>query len=288
MTTIAFIGLGIMGAGMAHNLLKAGYQVTVYNRTTDKAQPLIKAGATLAATPAEAASEAEMIIAIVGNDDSSRAVWFGETGILAGQLRPNAIAVESTTLSLGWVQELHQAVSDAGLRFIDSPVTGGRSGAEEGTLTLLVGAEADTLTEARPVLEAYSQRILHFGLPGAGTAYKLVVNLMAAVQNTALAEGLALAAKAGLALDTVVEALTTGAVASPLVQGNAARMVAGDHDFVSFSAKWIHKDAVYGLRMANEVEQAMPLSAVAAQVYQMALSQGLGEKNMSAVIEAVR
>ncbi len=288
MTKVALIGLGIMGAGMAHNLLKAGYDLTVYNRTSAKAQPLVDAGATLAGTPRAAATGADVIIAIVGNDDSSKAIWLGENGVLAGQLKPNAIAVESTTLSLGWVKTLAQAIDQAGLRFIDSPVTGGRGGAEGGTLTLLVGAEEATLTETRPILDAYSQRIIHFGPPGAGTAYKLVVNLMAAVQTTALAEGIALAEKAGLNLEQVAEALGSGAVASPIVQGNAARMVAGDHDFVNFSAKWIHKDAAYSLQMANEVGQAVPLSAVAAQVYQMALSQGLGEKNMSAVIEALR
>jgi 3-hydroxyisobutyrate dehydrogenase len=288
MTKIAFIGTGIMGAGMARNLLKAGYDLTVWNRTAVKAQPLVEAGATLATTPAEAATQAGIIITIVGDDQSSREVWLGSNGILAGEPKHGAIAVESTTISLGWVRELHQALTTAGLRFIDCPVTGGRGGAENGTLTLLVGAEEATLAEARPVLDAYSQQIIHFGPSGAGTAYKLVANLMGAVHIVALAEGILLAEKAGLNMERVVEGLASGAVAGPLVKAFAARMANDAHDDVHFSARWMHKDAAYALKMATDIGQAIPMSAVAAQIYQMALSQGLGEKNVSVVVEALR
>lgn len=229
-----------------------------------------------------------MIIAIVGDDNSSRQVWLGPDGVLAGHLKPNTVAIESTTLSLAWVRELYSTLTAAGLRFIDCPVTGGRGGAENGTLTLLVGADEETLAEARPVLEAYSRTIIHFGPPGAGTAYKLVANLMGAVHAVALAEGILLAEKAGLDMAKVVEGLTGGAVASPLVKAFAGRMVNNDHDEVHFSARWMHKDADYALKMAGEIGQAVPMSAVAVQVYQMALSRGLGEKNISVVIEALR
>ena len=285
---IAFLGTGIMGSGMALNLLKAGYPLTVYNRTAAKAQPLVEAGASRAVTPREAIDAADIIIVIVGDDDSSRQIWLGEAGILAGSPRPMAIAIESTTLSLGWVHDLHQLVSGRGLQFIDSPVTGGKSGAENGTLTLLVGAEESTLAQARPVMDSYSQHIIHFGGPGSGTAYKLIVNLMVATQAAALAEGVLLAQKSGLDMARVVEGLTNGAVASPLVKAYAGRMAAGEHDQVNFSARWMHKDAAYALRLAAEMGQAVPTSAVAAQLYQLALSQGLAEKNMSAVVEALR
>lgn len=288
MTKIAFIGTGIMGAGMAHCLLKAGYKVTAYNRTAAKIRPLLEAGATSAATPGEAAADADVIISIVGDDPASKEVWLGPEGVLTGRPKPGAIAIESTTVSLGWVKELHQAVTAAGLRFIDCPVTGGRPGAENGTLTLLVGADEATLAEARPVLEAYSQEIIHFGPPGAGTAYKMVVNLMAAAQAVALAEGLLLAEKAGLDPAKVVQGLTSGAVGSPLVRNHATRMVNSAHEPVNFSVQWMHKDAVYALQMAADVGQAMPLSAVAAQLYRLALAKGWGEQNMSAVIEGLR
>jgi 3-hydroxyisobutyrate dehydrogenase len=288
MAKIALIGAGIMGAGIARNLLKAGHVLTVYNRTASKTEPLVTAGAASAATPAEAVTGAELIIVVVGDDHSSRQVWLGEHGILTGRPQPRAIAIESTTLSVEWVQELHRVLSSAGLRFIDSPLTGGRTGAEAGELTLLVGAEDSTLAEARPALNAYSQTIIHFGPPGAGAAYKLVVNLMAAVQATALAEGLLLAEKAGLDMAKVVEGLTTGAVASPLVKGYAERMVKAEHDQVNFSTRWMHKDATYALRLANSAGQAMPMSAVAVQLYQLALARGLAEKNQSSIIEALR
>lgn len=287
MTKIAFIGTGIMGAGMAHNLLKAGYSLTVWNRTAAKAQPLVEAGARWVTSPAAAAAEADIIISIVGDDEASREVWLGAAGVLSGQPKSGAIAIESTTISLAWVQTLHQALTGAGLRFIDCPVTGGRTGAEEGTLTLLVGAEAEVLAAAQPVLDAYSQSILHFGPPGAGTGYKLVANLMGAVHAVALAEGILMAKKAGLNMERVVEGLTGGAVASPLVKAFAARMVNNEHDSVHFSARWMHKDAAYGVKMANDLGQAIPMSAVATQVYQMALSRGLGEKNVSVVVEAL-
>jgi 3-hydroxyisobutyrate dehydrogenase len=288
MKKIAFLGTGIMGAGMVHNLLKAGYDVTIYNRTIAKTQSLLDAGASGAMSPAEAVAGADIIIAIVGDDHSSREIWLGENGVLTGTPKQNAIAIESTTLSLEWVLDLRQILTSHKLHFIDSPVTGGRNGAENGTLTLLVGAEEETLAEARPVMETYSREIIRFGQVGAGTTYKLVVNLMVAAQATALAEGLLLAQKSGLDMAQVIQGLTNGAVASRIVKAYAENMVNGNHEQVNFSARWLHKDATYALKLAKEMEQATPMSAVATQIYQMALDKGLADKNASAVIEVLR
>ncbi len=287
MTSIAFLGTGIMGSGMAHNLLKAGYSLTLHNRTPSKAQPLLDAGANWAASPADAATGADIILTITGDDQSSRQTWLGKNGVLSGNLKPGAIAIESTTLSLAWVLELNQILAAAGLRYIDCPVTGGRNGAEQGTLTLLVGADGETLADAGAVLSAYSQEIVHFGEVGTGTTYKLVVNLMVAAQATALAEGLALAKGAGLDMNLVLQGITTGAVASRVVKAYAGEMVHGEHDRVNFSTRWLHKDAVYALQMASQIGQAMPMSAVAAQVFQMAMDAGAADKNASAVIKAL-
>ena len=285
---IAFLGIGIMGAGMSRNLLKTGYSVTVWNRTAAKAKPLVEAGATQADTPAQAASNADIIFSIVGEDEASRQVWLGENGVLAGNPKPGAIAIESTTISLGWANELNQSLTGAGLRFIDCPVTGGQWGAEEGTLTLLVGADEDVLDEARPALDAISSKIIHFGPAGAGTGFKLLYNLMGATQQTALAEGLLTAEKLGLKMDSVVEGLTGGFTGSPGVHAFAQRMVDSDHNHVNFSAQWMLKDTAYAVKMAGELGQAIPLSGVSAQMYQLAVSRGLGDKNMSAIIEAYR
>ncbi len=289
MANVAFIGIGGMGQGMAFNLLKAGHELTVCNRTVAKTRPLTDAGATLALTPRQAVKRADAIISMVGDDDASREVWLGPEGVLAGQPRADALAIESTTLSWRWVRELGQALTARGLRFIDSPVTGGRQGAAEGTLTLLVGADQADLERARPLMEAYSQSIVHFGPPGYGTAYKLVVNLMVGVQTVALAEGLLLAERVGLDMGQVVQGLAGGAASSPIVKAYAEKMVRGEHlPVTNFLARWMQKDMLYALRLADEAGQPVPASAAAAQVFQKAEAQGLIDQNVTAVIEALR
>jgi 3-hydroxyisobutyrate dehydrogenase len=286
---VVFIGTGGMGTGVAHNLLKAGYDLTVCNRTKAKAHSLIEAGAVFARTPSDAAADADVIISMVGDNQDSREVWLGPDGVLAGQFRPGAIAIESTTLSYEWVRRLQSTLTAEGLRFIDSPVTGGRTGAEAGTLTLLVGATDEDLAYARPVMRAYSQKIIHFGLPGAATAYKLIVNLMVGVQAVALAESLLLAEKSGLNMAQVIEALTSGAAASPVVKAYAQRMVIGDHtETINFLARWMQKDMTYALELAAALGQAVPTATSAAQVFQTTQDKGWIDQNVTVVIEALR
>jgi 3-hydroxyisobutyrate dehydrogenase len=288
MAKVGFLGAGTMGREMVLNLLKAGHQVAVYNRTQDKLKPLIEAGAKAASTPAEAALNAEIIIAIVGDDQASRAVWLGAEGALNGKPAPNAIIVESSTLSRDWILELNGIVAAKGLRFVDCPVTGGPDGAEAAKLTLLVGADAKTLEAAKPVLSAYSHRVFHFGPVGAGTSYKLIVNLMGAVQAVAVAEGILIAEKAGLNLSMVAEALSCGACASPMVKYISKRMAEADHENVYFSARWRHKDASYGMKLASDVGQSAPVSAAATAAFQTVIERGQGDLNSSIVIEALR
>ena len=286
---ITFIGTGGMGIGMAHNLLKAGYDLTVCNRTKAKALPLIEAGAVFSYPPREAVADSDVIISMVGDDQDSEEVWLGPDGVLAGQVKPGAITIESTTLSYEWMRRLENALSAEGLRFIDSPVTGGRSGALAGKLTLLVGATAEALAHARPVMETYSQQIVHFGLPGAATAYKLIVNLMVGVQTVALAEGLLLAEKAELNMAQVIEALSSGAAASPVVKSYAQRMADGEHtEIINFLARWMHKDMTYALDLAAEMEQVVPTASAAAQAYQITQAKGWFDQNVSVVIDALR
>ncbi len=287
MAKVAFLGAGLMGREMALNLLKAGHDVRVYNRTLEKARPLEDAGAVLCETPAKAAEGAELIISMVGDNDASKAVWMGPDGALAGAFSPAAIAVESSTLSRDWVLELEPAVRDTGLSYLDCPVTGGPDGAKAGTLTLLVGGEGETIDAAMGVLSAYSNRCIHFGAVGTGTAYKVMVNLMGAVQGTALAEGILLAEKAGLDMEKVGLALKDGSVAGPHVRYLVDRMIGGDHDDVFFSARWRHKDAAYGMKLAGEVGQTMPTSNIATELYEKTLERGFGEKNSSVVIKVI-
>lgn len=288
MAKIAFLGLGVMGREMALRLVKAGHTVAVYNRTADRTRPLVAAGARAAPTPAEAAAGAEIVISMVADDAASRAVWFGPDGALAGLSTPGALAVESATLSRAWVLDLDAAARRRGFDFLDCPVTGGPDGARDGRLTLLVGGASATLGRAWPVLKAYAGRALRFGPVGAGTAYKTMVNLMGAVQAVALAEGLLTAERAGLDLKTVAEALKSGAVASPLVKYLVERMTTGNHDDVYFAARWRLKDASYGLALATEAGQATPISALATELFRLAVARGWGDKNSSVVIETLR
>jgi 3-hydroxyisobutyrate dehydrogenase len=210
-----------MGQGMAGRLLEAGHQLTVFNRTPEKADALVRRGARLAASPREAADGAEAVFVMVSDDEGSRAVWTGADGVLAGDLAPQAFAVECSTVSHDWVTQLGSLAGARGLRFLDSPVTGLPDAAAAGELTLLIGAADADLAAAAPLLRSLASDWLHFGPVGAGTAYKLIINLMGAVQIAAAAEGLALAERAGLDLDQVAHAIASGQAASPQVVRNS-------------------------------------------------------------------
>lgn len=287
MARIAFLGLGRMGSGMASRLLEAGHDLVVWNRTPDRAADFVERGARLARTPAEAA-DADAVVAMVSDDEASRAVWLGPDGVLAGRPRPGTLAIECSTLSYDWVLELADAVRDAGLRYVDAPVTGLPDAAAAGRLTLLVGAASDDLAAARPVFDALAHEVLHFGPVGAGTAYKLIVNLMGAVQIAGAAEGLALAERAGLDLDQVASALASGQAASPQVVRNSRRMVAADHDDVVFSGRLRRKDTAYAMRLAERLGLGAPLGHVALDGLDALLASGRGDANESAVIEVAR
>jgi 3-hydroxyisobutyrate dehydrogenase len=287
MTHVTVLGLGIMGSGIAHNLLKAGYPLTVYNRTQEKAAPLIEAGAQWADTPALAAQHAEVVISMVGDDAASRAMWLGEGGAFAA-LPPHAIAVECSTLSLDWVREWHAAAETRGLRSVEAPVTGSKLAAETGTLTLLVGGEADVFARVRPVLATFSSNIVHFGPATSGALYKLINNLQAAIHLLALSEGLVMAERAGLNPDTVLDAVTSGAAASPMVKGKAARVIDRDYEDVHFSIRWMVKDLTYALRAADELGVPAPLVAAAREVYKMAVQLGWGDLDIAAVSDVIR
>jgi 3-hydroxyisobutyrate dehydrogenase len=287
MQTVALLGLGVMGSGMAQNLLKAGFSLTVYNRTRAKAKPLAAKGARVAETPKEAVSAAQVILSMVGDDTASRAMWLGENGALAGA-KPDTVLVECSTLSLDWVRELAGHAASHNLAFLDSPVTGSKDAAEAGELRLLVGGDAAVLERVRPVLEAMSRRIDLFGPTGSGALVKLINNLMGGVQAVVLAEGLALAERAALDMEQVVSFIINGAPGSPIVKGKAARMAARDYADTQFALKWMHKDTTYALRAADEFGVPMPTVAVAREVYRMAHNLGLGEADFAAVIEALR
>jgi 3-hydroxyisobutyrate dehydrogenase len=286
---IAFLGLGNMGSRMAARLLGAGHALTVYNRTTARALPLGERGARIAGSARDAAQNADIIIGMTADDESSRAMWLGEHGALACDNAPDALAIECSTLSHDWVLELARLVRERGFRYVDSPVTGLPEAAASGTLTLLIGAQAEDLDAARPAFASLATRLLHFGAVGQGTVYKLMINLMGAVQIGAAAEGVALAQSAGLDLKLLADAIGSGQAASPQVVRNVRRFVAGDHTSnVNFTPALRLKDIEYALRLARKLGVPHEFGAVAAALYRRLCDAGFAGDNESRIIDVVR
>lgn len=289
MATIAFLGTGNMGSGMASQLLKAGHELKVYNRTREKAAPLEKAGATLTDTPAKAVENADVIFSMVGNDVASNAIWNGEGGVLNGNYKHGAIAIECSTLSYTWTGQLSKILQDKGFLYLDCPVTGLPTAAAAGELTLLIGCSEENLEKARPYLEPISAEIIRFGDVGAGTAYKLIVNLMGSVQIVALAEGMLVAEKAGLDMAVVADALARGAAGSGQVVQNGPAMVSGDHDTnVLFSALWRLKDTDYGFKFAEQMGVDASLARESLKQFQKLIDAGFENSAGSKVIDVMR
>jgi 3-hydroxyisobutyrate dehydrogenase len=265
MVEIAFCGLGRMGIGMAGRLVAAGHSVRVWNRSRARALPLLDKGAVWADTPGEAARGAAIAFAMLADDPASQAVWRGPDGALDA-LAKGSFVVECSTLSAAHVASLAADAKALGLRYVDCPVTGFPSHAAAGTMTLLVGASSADLDALRPVFGTLAGTIRHFGDVGTGTAYKLMVNLMGAVQIAALAEGIALSRRLGLDDKAVGEALAAGAAASPQVVQNIPRMLAGDWDKDQvFTAALRHKDAAYGAALVKQAGVAAPLGVAATE-----------------------
>ena len=263
MKTIAVLGLGRMGQGIAFCLINSGYRVLVWNRSRAKATVLLDAGAVWAESPAVAAREATVVIAMVADDVASEAVWLGTEGAL-NYMSTGSFLIECSTLSAGHVKRLAAAALERGLTYIDCPVTGLPEAAATGQLTLLVGAEQEDLERVGPVLRSISGVIRHFGPVGTGTAYKLMINLMGAVQIAALAEGLALAERLGLNREVVIAAVENSAAASPQVIRYARRMAERSFsDNPAFTLGLRLKDATYGVSLANSVGNPVLLGEVA-------------------------
>jgi 3-hydroxyisobutyrate dehydrogenase len=263
MAQIAFIGLGRMGHGMAGRYLENGFEVAVWNRSKAKADGLVARGARWAHSPGDAADGADAIVTMVADDEASRAVWLGKEGA-ASTAKSGALAIECSTVSHRHALDLAQELRERGLIYIDSPVTGLPDAAASGKLTMLVGAEPADLERARPYLTPLSATIRHFGAVGAGTVYKLINNLMGAIQIAGIAEGLAIAEQAGLDMKLVLEAVETGVAASPQVIRHSKRMVARNFSGATFTAALRHKDAAYAVALAESLLASTPLMGRAA------------------------
>lgn len=274
MAHVAFIGLGRMGHAMAGRYLDAGFAAAVWNRSKTRSKDLIARGARWAESPADATAGADAIITMVADDEASRAVWLGTDGAAAtatATAKAGTLAIECSTVSYEHALNLARELYERGLIYIDSPVTGLSDAAASGKLTMLVGADSADLERARPYLAPLSTTIRHFGRIGTGTIYKLINNLMGAIQIAGIAEGLAIAEQAGLDMKLVLEAIETGVAASPLVIRHSRRMVARNFSDTSFTVALRHKDAAYAVELAESLLSDIPLMGSAAvQAYSRA------------------
>lgn len=284
---VALLGLGTMGSGMASNLLKAGFALTVYNRSPEKAQSLANAGAQVAHSPAEAASGADVVLSMLADDDASRAVWLGEHGALRA-MKPGTIAIESGTVSPEWVAELHQGAEAQGVQMLDAPVTGSRPQAAAGQLVFLTGGEASTVQEARPVLDAMSKEVLHLGPVGSGAQLKLINNFLCGVQVASFAEALTWIERTGLHRETALTFLQNGAPGSGIFKAMSERMTRRTYEEVNFLLRLMHKDLRYAQAAAAKFDVPLATAETAGELFAKAEEDGHAEQDMSAVVEVLR
>jgi len=283
---VAILGLGTMGAGMAANLLKAGFALSVYNRTTAKALALTDSGARLAATPAEAVKGASVIISMLSDDTASRDVWLGKDGALEAAEK-GATLIESSTVSPAWISELAGLAAERGLDLLDAPVTGSRMQAEAGQLSFLVGGNEAALGKAVSALKAMSKEIVHLGPVGSGAKMKLINNFLCGVQVASLAEGLTWIERSGLDRDKALSILKGGAPGSPLFGAISTRMVNQTYA-VNFLLKLMKKDLLYAQNEAAQCDVDLKTAEVARSLFEGAIAQGFGDEDMASVIEPLR
>ena len=288
---LAFLGLGVMGYPMAGHLAKAGHDVTVYNRSAAKAAQWVAqhgghGKVAAAATPAEAARGAELVLMCVGNDDDVRAVAAGASGALAG-MAPGALLVDHTTASAEVAREMHAAAAARGVAFLDAPVSGGQAGAENGKLTIMVGGDAAPFALAEPVLAHYAKAVTLMGGPGAGQLTKMVNQICIAGLVQALSEGINFAGRAGLDAERVLDVISKGAAQSWQMENRGRTMIADKFDF-GFAVDWMRKDLGICLAEARANGSALPVTALVDQFYARVQAQGGGRWDTSSLVRLLR
>lgn len=283
---IAFLGLGLMGSGMARRLLVNGFPLTVFNRNPEKSKPFTAEGARVAMSPREAALGADVIISMVADDNASRGLWLGETGALTAAA-PATVCIECSTVTVGWVRELAAVAAAKQCEFLDGPVTGSKTHAAAGELNFMVGGAAATLEKVRPVLAAMSKTILPVGPVGSGALLKLINNFVCGVQVAALAEAMAMIERSGLDRAKALEIIANGAPGSPLVKTVSARMITPDYT-PNFSLRLMTKDLGYAIAEGGKLSLHLSTAAAALDVFQKSIVAGYGEKDMAAVVEPFR
>ncbi len=287
MADVAFVGLGVMGYPMAGHLAAAGHRVTVYNRTTARAKQWVEEhGGESAATPAEAAAEAEFVFCCVGNDDDVRAVTVAPGGAVEG-MAAGSVLVDHTTASARIARELARAAGERGCGFLDAPISGGQAGAENGALTVMCGGEPDVFERVNKVIDCYSRAVTLLGPAGSGQLTKMVNQLCIAGIVQGLSEGIHFAEQAGLDPLAVIGAISTGAAGSWQMDNRAETMVQGKFDY-GFAVEWMRKDLGIALEEARRNGAHLPLAALVDQFYSEVTALGGRRWDTSSLVVRLR
>lgn len=282
---IGFIGLGIMGRGMAENLLRAGYELTVYNRTRSKAEDLAPLGAKVAATPAEAARGNHVVITMLADPPAIESAVLGPEGVIAG-LDSGAVLIDCSTVDPASTAETLAAATAKGAKFLDAPVAGSKDAAAKGELILMVGGEEAVLDEVRPILEVVSKRIIYAGKSGLGTSLKLCFNLTVAHMSAAMSQALVLGVKSGLKPETILDTFMAGIIGSKFYEWKGGCVM--DRDFTTnFSTKLMHKDLNLAMSAAYTAGVPMPVTAAVEELFAMAKGHGQGEEDFCSVVKVL-
>ncbi|HHI92769.1 MAG TPA: NAD(P)-dependent oxidoreductase [Gammaproteobacteria bacterium] len=283
MTNITILGTGAMGARMAKRLLDAGYSVTVFNRTRERALPLTREGARFAATPVDAVRDANIVISMLTNDEASRTAWLDKSsGAIAG-LKKDTIAIESSTLSLGCITQLAKEFNAQDIAFLDAPVLGSRPQADSGALIFLVGGKRVVLDKVMPVLSCMSSAIHYTGANSTGVKMKLAINAFFGAQVSALSEIIGLLKKTGIAEEKSIGVFNQLPTTSPALQGIGNLISAGKFDPL-FPVRLMEKDLCYALDMSHSCQSEVPVVNAVYSVFNDALEHGLGEHNINSII----
>ena len=282
---ISYLGLGTMGSGMASNLLNAGFELTVWNRHAEKCEPLARKGARVANTPAYAARHAELIMYSLSNDQAVEEVVFGAEGILSGS-KEGQIAIDMSTVLPATSRRELEAYAKRGVDFLDAPVFGSKKESEEGKLWIMAAGNQVIFETVKPILQQLGQTVHYFGKNGNAAAMKLVGNLIVALELEALAEGLVLAQKAGLDLNTVMEVVKVADFRSPLLASNGRNILKRDFS-PRFALKLMLKDTGLIEKFGESLESPIPAVHVAKKNLKSAVTLGFGKENASALIKAL-
>ena len=280
---IGFVGLGIMGRGMAANLLKAGYELTVYNRTRARAEEFAKIGAKIADTPAQAAQGKHVVITMLADPPAINEAVLGKNGVIDG-LESGAILIDCSTVDPATTRATLEAAQKKGVQFLDCPVAGSKDAAAKGELILMLGGDEQTIAQVRDILEVVSKCIIHAGPSGSGTMVKLCFNLAVSHMAAALSEALVLGVKGGLKPEVIVETFMAGTIGAPFYRWKGGCIM--DRDFTThFSTDLMHKDLTLMMSAGRELDVPLPVTAAVKELFTMAKSHGEAEADFCSVIK---